>query len=283
MAITIRPFRYWVQKALPLVYDDSLSYYELLCKVINYLNNMATDVNSLATDVETASNVVETANATISAFISTAQTSINDAITQGNTDIQSAITTANTNIQTAIDELTEYRDNYFDNIDVGEYVNDALDTMASNGTLAGIINNILSPGMYHPIVVDNISDMTSPTYLYILASTGVVYQYQGDEFVSTGFVYGGAQKHETIVSSYGFNTSNVNLNEFNYANRTFILPYATPVDSSFPGLGSISKPVVFSVLDDEEHVVQEIKTENAHYIRYGEHNSETFSEWYAIV
>lgn len=44
----LRPFRYWCQKVLPLVYDDSLTYYELLCKVINYLNNVIENVNELS-------------------------------------------------------------------------------------------------------------------------------------------------------------------------------------------------------------------------------------------
>lgn len=42
-----RPFRFWCQKVLPLVYDDSLSYYELLCKVVEYLNNTMSDVRAL--------------------------------------------------------------------------------------------------------------------------------------------------------------------------------------------------------------------------------------------
>ena len=33
-------FRFWCQKVLPLVYDDSFSYYEVLCKVVNYINNL---------------------------------------------------------------------------------------------------------------------------------------------------------------------------------------------------------------------------------------------------
>ena len=33
-------FRFWCQKVLPAVYDDSLSYYELLCKVVDYLNKV---------------------------------------------------------------------------------------------------------------------------------------------------------------------------------------------------------------------------------------------------
>lgn len=45
-------FRFWCQKVLPLVYDDSLSYYELLCKVVDYLNNTIDDVNTLGSDVD---------------------------------------------------------------------------------------------------------------------------------------------------------------------------------------------------------------------------------------
>ena len=40
-------FRFWCQKVLPLVYDDSLSYYELLCKVVNYINNLIATNNQI--------------------------------------------------------------------------------------------------------------------------------------------------------------------------------------------------------------------------------------------
>lgn len=33
-------FRYWAQRVLPLVYDDSLSYYEILCKIIDKINEI---------------------------------------------------------------------------------------------------------------------------------------------------------------------------------------------------------------------------------------------------
>lgn len=48
----LKPFRYWCQKVLPLVYDDSLSYYELLCKVVDYLNKTMEDVDTLHDDVD---------------------------------------------------------------------------------------------------------------------------------------------------------------------------------------------------------------------------------------
>lgn len=48
----LKPFRFWCQKVMPLVYDDSLSYYELLCKVVDYLNKTMEDVDTLHTDVD---------------------------------------------------------------------------------------------------------------------------------------------------------------------------------------------------------------------------------------
>lgn len=48
----LKPFRFWCQKVLPLVYDDSLSYYELLCKVVDYVNHLNEDVTTLSSLVE---------------------------------------------------------------------------------------------------------------------------------------------------------------------------------------------------------------------------------------
>lgn len=47
-----RPFRFWCQKVLPLVYDDSLSYYELLCKVVCKLNELAENQNNLSDEIK---------------------------------------------------------------------------------------------------------------------------------------------------------------------------------------------------------------------------------------
>ena len=42
----LKHFKFWCQKILPLVYDDSLSYYEILCKVVDYINKLIDDENS---------------------------------------------------------------------------------------------------------------------------------------------------------------------------------------------------------------------------------------------
>lgn len=41
-----KQFRFWCTKVLPLVYDESLSYYEVLCKVVDYINHMIEDMNT---------------------------------------------------------------------------------------------------------------------------------------------------------------------------------------------------------------------------------------------
>lgn len=61
----IKPLRYWVQKVLPLVYDDSLSYYELLNKVVNKLNEVVDTDNVLIEDVNDLDGRVSTIEATL--------------------------------------------------------------------------------------------------------------------------------------------------------------------------------------------------------------------------
>ena len=59
-------FKMWCQKVLPLVYDDSLSYYEVLCKVVDYINNLiesdkeiVNDLNQLNDDMKYVMEYIE--------------------------------------------------------------------------------------------------------------------------------------------------------------------------------------------------------------------------------
>lgn len=54
---TSAPFMFWCQKVLPLVYDDSLSYYEVLCKLVTYVNGLRDDVIKLGKDVSELNNL----------------------------------------------------------------------------------------------------------------------------------------------------------------------------------------------------------------------------------
>lgn len=97
----IENFKFWCQKVLPLVYDDSLSYYELLCKVVSYLNNTIGAVNENTEDM--------------------------------------------TNLTLAFNDLKNYVNDYFNNVDVQEEINNKLDRMAEDGTLTNLIKNYVDP------------------------------------------------------------------------------------------------------------------------------------------
>ena len=43
----VKTFKFWCQKVLPLVYDDSISYYEVLCKVVDYINALIETDNEI--------------------------------------------------------------------------------------------------------------------------------------------------------------------------------------------------------------------------------------------
>lgn len=54
----MQTFKYWCYKVLPLVYDDSLSYYELLCKVIEYINNLIKEDKIIESDITDLQNAI---------------------------------------------------------------------------------------------------------------------------------------------------------------------------------------------------------------------------------
>ena len=56
----LKHFHFWCQKVLPLVYDDSLSYYEVLCKITEHLNRLTTLVNEIGDELERYEGVTDT-------------------------------------------------------------------------------------------------------------------------------------------------------------------------------------------------------------------------------
>ena len=55
--MTFEHIRFWCFKVLPLVYDDSLSYYEVLCKMRDKLNEMIdsmADLNETVKEIQAA-------------------------------------------------------------------------------------------------------------------------------------------------------------------------------------------------------------------------------------
>lgn len=52
----LKYFRFWCYKVLPLVYDDSLSYYEVLCKVVDYINKLIDQDKIFADEISQLQN-----------------------------------------------------------------------------------------------------------------------------------------------------------------------------------------------------------------------------------
>lgn len=99
----LEPFKFWCQKVLPNVYDDSLSYYEYLCKLNEYLNEVIGQINTLTDNME---------------------------------DYEEDLTATWL-------ETKEYIDNYFNNLDVQQEINNKLDQMASSGALSTLLAPIV--------------------------------------------------------------------------------------------------------------------------------------------
>ena len=55
----VAPFRFWCQKVLPLVYDDSLSYYEVLCKLKDKINEVIESFHDIQGEIEAYVNSPE--------------------------------------------------------------------------------------------------------------------------------------------------------------------------------------------------------------------------------
>lgn len=94
----LTPFKFFCLTNFPFIEEDfdALTYYQLLCKVVEYLNNVIKTTNAIGTQTEELTN--------------------------------------------AFNELKNYVDNYFTNLDVQEEINNKLDQMATDGTLDKIIN-----------------------------------------------------------------------------------------------------------------------------------------------
>lgn len=123
-------FRFWCQKVLPLVYDDSLSYYELLCKVVNFLNEVIENVDNLHDE---NGNVISSFNA-LQTFVNTNDAAMTAFINSADSQMVDYINDSMDSLLTAYNQLQGFVNDYFDNLDVQEEINNKLDGMVEDGT-----------------------------------------------------------------------------------------------------------------------------------------------------
>ena len=106
----LRPFNLFCAQNFPLIEEnfDALTTYQLLCKLNGYLNKIINNQNTV----------------------------------QDNVNIQNNNISA---LYNAYNQLQDYVNHYFDNLDVQEEINNKLDNMAQDGTLTTLIAEYVKP------------------------------------------------------------------------------------------------------------------------------------------
>ena len=117
----ICPFKWYVLQNFPFIEADfdSITYYQLLCKLAEEINKVINSNNSIGQQTEILTN--------------------------------------------AFNELQEYINNYFENLDVQEEINNKLDEMAESCQLADIIAQFLQ--LAGVLAFDTLNDMKNATNL----------------------------------------------------------------------------------------------------------------------
>ena len=166
-------FTNYIFKAIPLAFDESMSYYETLCGLLNYLQN---------TIIPTVNNNAD-AVSELQSLYEELRTYVDDYFT--NLDVQNEI-------NNKLDALV--KDGTLTNL-IGNYVNPLIN--AQNVEITNFKNNvnsqlnemnqeIQSVISGTPLVADTIEQMTDTSRIYVLTSDGNWYYYNGTNWISGG-------------------------------------------------------------------------------------------------
>lgn len=341
----LRPFRFWCQQVLPLVYDDSLSYMELLSKVIYRLNelqkktqegfdNLSDDIESIRAElqeiwdniptdisdmvnklkeeiekeialidgkVQEQFNELETQlNAKIEEGIASNTEALDELRTELRQEIQESESAQNTKIdeikqnleaanqefQTSITNqiqtLETYMNNYFNNLDLSEELDNALDRMVTDGSLGDVIKPYVF-AMLTPEFVDSEDKMTDTSKVYILTTNNHIYQYRNGAWVDTGLTYGYAPN---TMEGYGEDFTDASIkypdlnalvpNRIYYYNQSQTITHA-PYDN-FKG-----RVIVFSSDVNSKFSTQFAVDSNTNTLYIRQKINGTFGEWTSFL
>lgn len=124
----IPKFRRFVLQNFPFIEEDfdALTDYELICKVVEYLNRVITSQNEVISELET---------------------------------FETNITNNFNRLEALFNQLKSFVDNYFENLDVQEEINNKLDAMVEDGTFQTFVDAYFPKKVdYYHITSDSTSD-----------------------------------------------------------------------------------------------------------------------------
>lgn len=187
---------FWCQKVIPLVFDDSLSYYEAICKFMQKLNEVISALNNNAECIDELQGKYIILQKNF------------DALEVKWEEFKTEITTKEENFENTINnEFTSFKnyvENYLNNIDVQRYVNIKIDQLAESGYFTTLLTNLgFNPDNF---LAKNNTTVYVPTDDYNPATKKYV-----DEHSSQGVVYSAGDGIKIIdgtISTTNYNAGN---------------------------------------------------------------------------
>lgn len=168
-------FTNYIFKAIPLAFDESMSYYETLCGLLNYLKNVVIPtLNNNADAVSELQTLYEELKSYVDNYFT-------------NLDVQEEI-------NNKLDKMTQ--DGSLSKI-IRAYVQPIINQQ--NEAIKQIndkVNNMIN---FTPSVASNMSDMTDTSKVYILTTDGHWYYYNGTSWVSGGLYQGITVPNDSIT------------------------------------------------------------------------------------
>lgn len=137
---SVRPFMAWCQKVLPTIYDDSLSYYELLSRLLMYIKDTISNIDGFYDDIKELNETYRKLEEYVNSYFD------------------------------SLDVPSEVRSE----------VEQTLDNMASSGELATMLYQFFNFRLNIKFAVDNLNDSTfSEAFTKTLAITPYLYIPEG--------------------------------------------------------------------------------------------------------
>jgi len=202
---------------------------------------------------------------------------------------QNQVQKLGTELVNAYNQLLNYVNNYFDNLDVQEEINNKLDAMAEDGSLTNLIKDYVDPIQEEfedsinnriivmenkvnaatsgsPLVASSTSGMTDTTRVYVNTTDGYWYYYNGTAWVQGG-IY---QSSEDSISVNWLNSEMNFLNPINLWTKDLVKKNLNSsnqwVDSnndySITSCQYSTEDFVIEVLDDNLRVIVQLWTDS---------------------
>jgi len=191
----LKPFKAWVQMVLPQVYNDALSYQELIYKMLAYLNTVIDDVTTTEENVTALHEAYDALETYVNDTFATTISEINDTLNA--------------------------QDEYLENYDYQSLVDNKLDAMAEDGTLTTLITPLL-PDAVSDWLSENIS--TSDGYVVdeSLSVSGAAADaaIAGDYISNFMFLLNGSMPNDGFISLSYESTDNGDYYKFTFINTT---------------------------------------------------------------